>query len=198
MSRPPARLADPAADVLERTEATRGEAARRALRHIASGVTVLTVSRDGVPHGTTASAVVAVSRDPLIVGVCLHESSSFGAMVRRSGTFSVNVLTSGQTAVARHFADPQRPLGHAQFAQLEWSTDTTSGAPLISGSLAHLSCRVVNRYRVGDHEMVLAEVTGGTHATGSPMLSFAGRLHEGAVTPSPRSVTPSATRSEVS
>ncbi|MBG0851744.1 flavin reductase [Streptomyces spinoverrucosus] len=172
------------------------------MRQVASGVTVLTVSRDGVPHGTTASAVVAVSRDPLVIGVCLRPQSSFGSIVRRTGTFSVNVLGSGQTAVARHFADPQRPLGRAQFEQLDWSTDASSGAPLLSGSLAHLSCRVLHRHRVGDHDLLLAEVTGGSHATGSPMLSFAGRLHDAEVTPSPSvpapapSTTPS--RSEVS
>lgn len=70
--------------------------------------------------------------------------------------------------------------------------------PLLTGSLAHLSCRTVARHRVGDHDLLIAEVTGGTHHTGSPMLSFAGRLHEADITPSPLPLSPTATRSEVS
>jgi flavin reductase len=161
-----------------------GEPARQALRRVASGVTVLTINAEGHQHGTTASAVITMSRDPLILGVCLRPSSSFASLVRRTGRFSVNVLGAGQAAVARHFADPHRPAGDAQFADWHCSTDAQSGAPLLTGSLAHMACRVVGWHQVGDHDLLLAEVIGGTHDTGSPMLSFAGRLHSAAVAPS--------------
>ncbi|MFD8981613.1 flavin reductase family protein [Streptomyces sp. NPDC059564] len=167
------------------------EAARLALRRLASSVTVLTVSRDGVRHGTTASAVVTLSRDPLVLGACLRPTSTFAAMVRRAGKFSVNVLASAQNDVARRFANPGRPLGDAQFEGFDWSTDPLTGAPLLGGSLAHMACRVLGWHQVGDHDMLLAEVTGGNHTVDSPMLSFAGRMHSAAVTPA-ASIAPAA------
>ncbi|MFF3018335.1 flavin reductase family protein [Streptomyces sp. NPDC057939] len=159
------------------------EAARLALRRLASGVTVLTVSQGGVRHGTTASAVVTLSRDPLVLGACLRPTSTFASLVRRAGRFSVNVLSSAQNDVARRFANPGRPLGDAQFEGFDWSTDPLTGAPLLGGSLAHMACRILGWHQVGDHDMLLAEVTGGSHTVDSPMLSFAGRMHSAAVTP---------------
>ncbi|MEU6312356.1 flavin reductase family protein [Streptomyces sp. NPDC047014] len=153
-------------------------AARGALRRLTSAVTVLTV--DGGPgtrHGTTASSVVAVSREPLIIGVSLRPASVFTRLVLRAGTFSVNVLSAGQSALAKRFADPERPSGDAQFAGIAWARDPLSGAPLLHGSLAHMSCRVLERRRVGDHDLLLAEVTGGAPAREAPLLGFAGHLH---------------------
>ena len=54
--------------VSELATSTDSSAARSALRRIASGVTVLTVNLDGVRHGATVSAVVPISRDPLVLG----------------------------------------------------------------------------------------------------------------------------------
>ncbi|WP_432246695.1 flavin reductase family protein [Streptomyces sanyensis] len=153
-------------------------AARTALRRLTSAVTVLTVDGgDGDRHGTTASSVVAISREPLVLGVALRPGSTFVRLMLRTGTFSVNVLAAGQGENARRFADPTRSPGDAQFASVAWRADPLSGAPLLDGALAHLSCRVVDRRPVGDHDLLLAEVTGGAPAPGAPLLGFSGRLH---------------------
>lgn len=152
------------------------DVARQAVRHIASGVTVLTVDLAGLRHGTTASAVVAVSRDPLVLGVCLRPSSTLAGMLRSVGRFAVNVLAAGQEDVARRFADPDRPRGDGQFSGLGWTADRASGAPLLDGCLAHLGCRMLGWQQVGDHDLLLAEVLDGSHGAGAPMLSFDRRM----------------------
>ena len=157
--------------------ATGGDAPRRALRRVASGVTVLTIEDDGLRHGATVSAIVAISRDPLMLGVCLRVSSSFTTMVERRRFFSVNVLAAGQARVATRFATPGRRPGDAQFAGLRWTTDRLTGAPLIGGCLAYMACRVTGSQRVGDHDLIIADVIGGATESGTPLLSFAGRLH---------------------
>lgn len=179
---------------------THPDQARQALRRLASGVTVLTVNRDGLRHGTTASAVVALSRDPLVLGVGLSPTSTFATLVRRAGSFSVNVLSAAQSDTAHSFADPHRPLGDAQFASYEWITDPLSGAPLLEGCLSHMSCRVLGWHQVGDHDLLLAEVTGGAHRPDIPLLSFAGRVHTAALTPAPvpQATMPAPSHSEVS
>jgi len=150
---------------------------RRAVRHFASGVAVLTVvTADGGVHGTTVSAVTAISREPLLIGACLAGRSSFSRHLADEGHFTINVLRAEQHAVARWFADPARPAGAAQFDAVPWRTDPDSGAPLLTGSLAHFTCRLHDRLTLGDHDLLVARVFAGAAGTGTPLLSFAGRL----------------------
>ena len=152
---------------------------RRALRQFASGVAVLTLADERGAHGTTVSALAAVSREPLLIGVCLSRSSSFFRRVRDRQWFSVNVLNTEQALLARWFASPDRPLGSAQFDGIRCRTDPTTDAPLINGSLSYLTCRLSRCLRAGDHFFLLATVTSGETGVGSPLLSFAGALHGG-------------------
>lgn len=150
---------------------------RRAVRHFTSGVAVLTVvTPEGGVHGTTVSAVTAISRDPLLIGACLAGQSSFGRHLADDGHFTINVLCAEQHAVARWFADPARPRGAAQFDAVPWHPDPASGAPLLTGSLAHLACRLRDRLTLGDHDLLVAHVLAGAAGAGTPLLSFAGRL----------------------
>lgn len=151
---------------------------RKAVRLFASGVSVLTVADHRGTHGTTVSALVAVSRDPLLIGVCLHDRSSFLSRVRDRQWFSVNVLRADQADLARWFADPDRPRGAAQFAGISCHHDRTTGAPLIDDSLSHLTCRLERWVPAGDHVLLVAAVTSGEARFGTPLLSFAGVLHD--------------------
>ncbi|AGL15831.1 flavin reductase family protein [Actinoplanes sp. N902-109] len=162
-------------------------AGRRAVRHFASGVAVLTVTTGArTPHGTTVSAVTAISREPLLVGVCLHRRSSFVRHLGAAGRFSVSVLRAEQQGVAQWFADPGRPAGTAQFDPVPWQPDPRTGAPLLTGALAHFSCRLRDRLTLGDHDLLVAEVETGAAGTGTPLLSFAGRLMSPEPEPIPR------------
>ena len=152
---------------------------RQALRQVASGVAVLTFWQEADAHGTTVSAVTAVSRDPLLVGVCLSHDSLFARLVSRGQRFGINVLSAQQARLASWFADPRRPPGLAQFDYLDWEPDPFSGAPLIAGSLARLGCRITERVEAGDHHVLVAEVMSGAAGDGTPLLSFDGQLHDG-------------------
>jgi flavin reductase (DIM6/NTAB) family NADH-FMN oxidoreductase RutF len=153
---------------------------RQALRQVASGVAVLTFWHGREAHGTTVSAVIAVSRDPLLVGVCLRRDSRFAHLVWDPGQrFGVNVLGAEQARLASWFADPGRPGGLTQFDYVDWEPDAFSGAPLIAGSLARLGCRLTDVHPAGDHNLLVAEVMNGSARDGLPLLSFAGQLHDG-------------------
>jgi flavin reductase (DIM6/NTAB) family NADH-FMN oxidoreductase RutF len=168
--------------------AAAADVARQALRRFASGVTVLTTTDGGRPHGTTVSAVVAVSRDPLVVGVCLRTPSAFTRMVTTGRTFSINVLAEEQAKMAVRFADPLRRPGPEQFRGIGWRPDPHTGAPLVDGCLAHLSCRMTGCTQVGDHDLILAEVVAGLPGDGSPLLTYGGRLASVPAPSSDRSV----------
>jgi flavin reductase len=118
----------------------------------------------------------------LLVAACLNRSSQFTDLAMAERQFAVNVLDTEQEPVARWFANLDRPAGEAQFDRVQWRPDPESGAPLIAGSLARFSCSLIDLIAAGDHHILLAEVTAGaTTEEGSPLLHFAGRLHDGAL-----------------
>lgn len=166
--------ADPAAALREDAV---GRLPRAAVRRLATGVTVLTTVHGDRAHGTTASAVGAVSRDPLLICVCLRNGSVFADLAAQAGRFAVNVLSGRQAAIADWFADPDRPSGYGQFAPVDWEPDAVSGAPLLRGAVAWLGCRPTARYPGGDHTILLAEVLDGSSGTGGPLLGYDGLLH---------------------
>jgi flavin reductase (DIM6/NTAB) family NADH-FMN oxidoreductase RutF len=167
---------------------------RQAVRRIASGVSVLTVRHGDTVHGTTVSSLTAVSRQPLMVAVCLRHWSTFAGLVAAAGRFTVNVLGDRQAPVADWFAAPGRPAGAAQFDLLPHRTDPETGAPRLEGALATFACTVHRRIPAGDHDLLLCEVVGGS-ATGEgrPLLHFSGAMHDGVLRAVPReSRTPAA------
>ncbi|WP_281171547.1 flavin reductase family protein [Salinispora cortesiana] len=146
------------------------------MRRIASAVAVLTTRTNRGPHGVTVSSLSALSREPLLVGICLQRQSASLALLKESRTFAVSVLTASQAEPARRFADPQRPRGRAQFDLVDWEPDPYSGAPLIADALSWLSCRLVTTAAAGDHELLLAEVVEGVARDGHPLLNFGGAM----------------------
>ncbi|MGW8065151.1 flavin reductase family protein [Streptomyces ziwulingensis] len=156
---------------------------RRALYHLASPVSVLTTGPESRMHGTTASTVTLVSREPLLVGVVLRAGSSFARRAAATGRFAINVLGGDQAEVARRFADSGRPDGSAQFAGLAWTADPYAQAPLIAGALAHYTCRFHSAHAAGDSELLLGHVVRARADEGLPLLSYAGRLRAGTLHP---------------
>lgn len=156
---------------------------RRALYRLASPVSVLTVGPGERPHGTTASTVTLVSREPLLVGVVLRAGSSFARLAAAEGRFAINVLSSGQAEVASHFADSGRPVGSAQFAGLTWTADPYAKAPLLAGALAHYACRFHSAHTAGDSELLLGHVVRADTAENHPLFSYAGELFAGSLHP---------------
>jgi flavin reductase (DIM6/NTAB) family NADH-FMN oxidoreductase RutF len=163
---------------------------RQAARRLATGVAVVTVWHGDLVHGTTVSSVAAVSREPLLLGVCLREESGMTRAIAGAGRFAVNVLSTGQAALAGWFADPGRPQGLTQFDHLEWESDAFSGAPWIRGSLASLGCHLTATVPAGDHHLLLGKVVTARDGEGAPLLHFAGRLHDGMLRVLPREATP--------
>jgi flavin reductase (DIM6/NTAB) family NADH-FMN oxidoreductase RutF len=125
------------------------------------------------------SAFCLLSREPAMVSVCLRRGSAVLELIRRHGSFTVNVLSGEQTAVARHFADRHR--SSDQFDAVDW-TPGDANIPRLDGTLCWLHCRPDQLVPAGDHDLVLASVVSmGQGSAETPLLYFAGGLHPGAI-----------------
>jgi flavin reductase (DIM6/NTAB) family NADH-FMN oxidoreductase RutF len=122
---------------------------RRTMGTFATGVTVVTTGGDS-PHGMTANSFTSVSMDPPLVLVCVGRTAIMHRKLA-TGFFGVSVLSAGQQAVGRHFADLSRPVGREQFDGIDWTPGRVTGSPLIGGALARLECELWASYDGGDH-----------------------------------------------
>ncbi|MEV8021860.1 flavin reductase family protein [Streptomyces sp. NPDC086554] len=156
----------------------------KVVRQFATGVSVVTTGRGVSAHGATVTSFTFISHDPPLVSVCLKEGSVLLDLIGPRGSFTVNMLSSEQTALARHFADRRRRPGAAQFDGVPWRP-SPEGTPLLADAVGWLRCRVWRRMRAGDHELILARVTSVADGMGRPLLYFGGRLHPAAIEDAP-------------
>jgi 3-hydroxy-9,10-secoandrosta-1,3,5(10)-triene-9,17-dione monooxygenase reductase component len=147
---------------------------RNTVGAFATGVTVLTTAVDGELYGITANSFTSLSLDPMLVLVCLKDSSRALELFTRSQAFSVNVLALGQADLSCRFADRNRPTGAAAFDGVAISTGA-SGCPNILDCAAVLDCRVHQIYPGGDHVIVVGEVLAyGTRPELEPLVFHGG------------------------
>ncbi|HYN95930.1 MAG TPA: flavin reductase family protein [Pilimelia sp.] len=146
---------------------------REVMGQFATGVTVLTTGGERA-HGMTANSFTSVSLDPPMVLCCVSLAARMYESIASSRTFAVSILAADQRPVARHFADWRRPRGLAQFDGVDWQPGPRTGAPLLTGALAWVECRVAEVYPGGDHAIFLGEVLGSSRSAGPDALTFFG------------------------
>ena len=148
---------------------------REAMGSFPTGVTVVTVAcDDGSMHGVRVNSFSSVSLDPVLVLVCLNETSRGVGLIERAGVFAVNVLSAGQQDVSRWFANRYRPAGSAMFDGVPFERAAT-GCPVLVEATASFECRLRQSHRAGDHLIVLGEVAALVHRPQlEPLIFHAG------------------------
>ena len=140
-----------------------------ALGRVPSGLFILTLSREGVETGMLASWVQQCSFEPPQVSVAVKPDRPVNAHLTAGATFALNVLGEGQADLFKHFGRGFAP-GEPPFkgVTVERADD---GTPILTDALAHLVCQVVGRSPAGDHDLIIARVTGGRlHGEGKPAV----------------------------
>jgi len=151
---------------------------RKAMGSFPTGVTVVTVAcDDGDMHGMTVNSFSSVSLDPMLVLVCLNETSRGVGLIERAEAFVVNVLSAGQQDVSRWFANRHRPAGSAMFDGVPFEPGVT-GCPVLVDATASFDCRLRQSHRAGDHLIVLGEVVALMHRPQLEPLIFHGGTYK--------------------
>ncbi|NJD19626.1 MAG: flavin reductase family protein, partial [Gemmatimonadetes bacterium] len=112
-----------------------------------TGVTVVTtLDGSGSPVGLTVSAFTSVSLDPPLVLVCIDHASASRPHLLAGRSLAVNILSSGQAAVASRFASEPSA---GRFAEGAWRRGP-GGAPVLEGVAGWLACRLEVAHEAGD------------------------------------------------
>src|SRR6202049_327382 len=95
---------------------------RGAMRHLAGGVSVITVGRAKDITGMTVTSVSSLSVDPPTLIVSINRESSSWPLLKRYGTFGVNILAADQLEIAERFAGKDGLKGADRFTGAHWIT----------------------------------------------------------------------------
>jgi flavin reductase (DIM6/NTAB) family NADH-FMN oxidoreductase RutF len=140
-----------------------------ALGRIPSGLFILTLRRGEIETGMLASWVQQCSFAPPCVSVALQRGREIGALLTTGSSFCLNVLEEGQTDLIAHFGR-----GFAVKDDAFVGLDCQRGRPegvILTETLVHLDCRVLERFAAGDHDLFIAQVVAGNMlGDGQPMV----------------------------
>jgi flavin reductase (DIM6/NTAB) family NADH-FMN oxidoreductase RutF len=130
---------------------------RGAMRHLAGGVSVITVGRGKDITGMTVTSVSSLSVEPPTLIVSINRESSSWPLLKRHGFFGVNILTADQLDVAERFTGKGGLKGADRFAGAQWTT-RVSGVPLLVGALSAIDCEAEDIIERHSHALVVGRV----------------------------------------
>jgi len=76
---------------------------RKAMRTLASAVSIVSTAHDNCRFGMTATAVCSLSMQPPTLLVCVNQSTSLHHPLLSAGRFCINILHADQDELARTF-----------------------------------------------------------------------------------------------
>lgn len=143
---------------------------RSVLGRFATGVTIVTaLDKRKRDVGMTVSAFASVSLDPPLVLFCVDHSASVYSTLSKTSHFIANILSDGQEALARRFADSDAN----RFEGVGYERGQ-NGAAVLFDVLGYIECEVVVRHEAGDHDVIIGRVDAAEAFDGRPLLYYRG------------------------
>ena len=121
------------------------------------GVYVIGVSCDRENNAFTASWVMQVSFNPLMLALSINPNHSSYKMLKEGGIFSVNVLPKDRLDLAEHFG---QPVSTDKLNNVVWHPGKTT-APVLDDAIAFFECKFSTACEAGDHRLVIGRVISG-------------------------------------
>lgn len=129
----------------------------RAMRGVASSVSVVTTDGAAGRHGATVSAFCSVSADPPSVLICLRADSRIARTVLANRAFCVNVLRASATDVADRFAGRHDDSVGDRFTGLAVEPDSAP-LPVLGAAASAFACELTEAIPTGSHLVLIGRV----------------------------------------
>jgi flavin reductase (DIM6/NTAB) family NADH-FMN oxidoreductase RutF len=141
---------------------------RECMSTFTTGVTVVLAEAEAVPAGATVNSFTSVSLEPLLVLASLGRTSRTLRTIRSAGRFTISVLGREQEHVASAFSRPSAPFPE------DLVTRSGEGLLYVRGALAHLACTMDAVHTMGDHDVVVGEISDMVVGHGDPLVFHRG------------------------
>ncbi|UCH39238.1 MAG: flavin reductase family protein [Gammaproteobacteria bacterium] len=141
---------------------------RDTLGQFTTGVAIVTApGEDARPIGMTINSFGSISLSPALVSWCIDLRAASHEAFVKARHFSITVLAAHQAELAMRFATR----GADKFRDVE--TDGEA-APVIAGGCAWFKCNLVRTIQLGDHTMLVGEVSEFAQARVAPLIFSGG------------------------
>jgi flavin reductase ActVB len=148
------------------TDASFRDAFRRACSYFPTGTVIVAgVGNDEKSFGFTASTFSAVSFDPAVISIAVARGSAGLQHLRRTGTFSISILSETHADVARRFGTPS-----GAYAPDVLQCERGIQVPVVPEALAHFVCEIEDALDIGDHCLIIAAVRWFASPGGKPLV----------------------------
>jgi flavin reductase (DIM6/NTAB) family NADH-FMN oxidoreductase RutF len=123
---------------------------------IPNALALIGSAADGTRNAMTASWIVQLSMEPVLIGVGIDNSAVTHQLITAGRSFSVNLWRSDDTKVFIKFSKPATDDG----ATLNgWAVHgETTGAPVFDDALAWMDCAVRDSIDFGTHTLFVGEI----------------------------------------
>jgi flavin reductase (DIM6/NTAB) family NADH-FMN oxidoreductase RutF len=128
--------------------------AKRALRRLASSVSIVTCRHDARRYAMTATSISALSMAPPSMLVCVNRSATFHAALSQASEFGINVL--GRTHVVISKLCSGEASAESRFNVGDW--DTRAAAPVLVDAQAAIICRKDKQLEYGTHTVFMGRI----------------------------------------
>lgn len=140
-----------------------------AMRRLASGVVVATVTTPEGPIGMAATSITSLTFDPLAILICVNQTASLHGHLSPGVPICVNLLSRDQKEVSMVFGSPAAR--DVRFATGTWTTDI-HGSPMLEDAQCNLACTIDSMTLYGTHSIVIARVDAARISEGVDPLIF--------------------------
>ena len=138
-------------------------------RRLTYGVYVVGITHNNKNNAFTAAWIMQVSYSPLLLALGINPNHSSYKMLIQSGAFSVNVLSSKNRDLARHFGQPATV---DKLAGVKWHP-SKSDTPILDDAIAWFDCKYSHECPAGDHVIIFGRVMDGAILdTGSLPMNY--------------------------
>lgn len=144
---------------------------RNAMGKFATGVNVVAAEVEGEVYGMTANAFMSVSLDPKLIVISIGNNAKMLDRIRKSGRFSVNVLSCEQQEESMRFAGQKKFEDNFEF-------DGLADTPVVKNALCQLACEVHNEHTEGDHVLFIGKVNDLVLEDGDPLIFNCGKYRK--------------------
>ena len=125
---------------------------KKSLSKFTTGVTIITINKDGVMLGKTVNSFAALSLKPPLVLFSLDKKSSSLKKFLESKYIGINILSKKQKNISQYFSNKKETWGDTNFIL------SKENIPLIKNSVVNLSCKTFKKLPNGDHVIFICKV----------------------------------------
>ena len=122
---------------------------RESMSKFATGITVITLNKNGIYIGKTVNSFASLSLKPPLVLFSLDKKSSSLSDYKKTKYLGINILSNKQKPISNYFSSKKPKWNDTKFFL------SKNKVPMIKNCIANLNCKKIKNINIGDHVILI-------------------------------------------